>query len=132
MTQKMMMYMTVFMGVLFFKVPAGLCLYFITSSIWSLIERRLVKRLAPPLKKDVVVGEVVKSSATSTKGNTTSSKPKTGWFEKIRQIADMANQENTSTHRNKESKEKGSDSSTGKDSTGKGPPRLPNKPKKKK
>ncbi len=47
MTQTMMMYMTVFMGVLFFKVPAGLCIYFITSSTWSLVERQLVKRMLP-------------------------------------------------------------------------------------
>ena len=46
-TQSMMKYMTVFMGVIFFKVPAGLCIYFITSSIWSLIERKLVKRSLP-------------------------------------------------------------------------------------
>jgi YidC/Oxa1 family membrane protein insertase len=50
MTQTMMKYMTVFMGVIFFKVPAGLCIYFITSSIWSLIERQLVKRTIPPPK----------------------------------------------------------------------------------
>ncbi len=48
-TQQMMMFMTVFMGVLFFKVPAGLCIYFITSSIWSLVERRLIKRFVPAL-----------------------------------------------------------------------------------
>ncbi len=47
MTQQMMMFMTIFMGVLFFKVPAGLCLYFITSSIWSLVERRLIKKFVP-------------------------------------------------------------------------------------
>ncbi len=48
MTQNMMLIMTVFMGVLFFRVPAGLCIYFITSSLWSLAERKLVKRLLPP------------------------------------------------------------------------------------
>ena len=48
MTQNMMQIMTVVMGVLFFKVPSGLCIYFITSSIWSLAERQLVKRLLPP------------------------------------------------------------------------------------
>lgn len=47
MTQNMMQVMTIFMGVLFFKVPSGLCIYFITSSFWSLIERKLVKRLSP-------------------------------------------------------------------------------------
>ncbi len=47
MTQNMMQVMTVFMGVLFFKVPSGLCIYFITSSMWSLVERQLVKRMMP-------------------------------------------------------------------------------------
>jgi YidC/Oxa1 family membrane protein insertase len=50
MQQTMMMYMTLFMGVLFFKVPAGLCIYFITSSLWSLVERQLVKRTIPPIQ----------------------------------------------------------------------------------
>jgi YidC/Oxa1 family membrane protein insertase len=49
-TQKMMMYMTLFMAVLFFKVPAGLCIYFISSSLWSIFERTLVKRMTPPLE----------------------------------------------------------------------------------
>ena len=48
MTQNMMQIMTLFMGILFFKVPSGLCIYFITSSIWSLVERKLVKRFTPP------------------------------------------------------------------------------------
>lgn len=47
MTQNMMQVMTVFMGVLFFKVPSGLCIYFITSSLWSLLERKLVKTTLP-------------------------------------------------------------------------------------
>ena len=37
------MFMTAFMGIMFFKVPAGLCLYFITSSIWGIAERKLLK-----------------------------------------------------------------------------------------
>lgn len=48
MTQNMMKWMTAVMAVLFFKVPAGLCIYFITSSIWSLVERQLVKKTIPP------------------------------------------------------------------------------------
>ncbi len=47
MAQQIMMVMTVTMGVLFFKVPAGLCIYFITSSTWSLVERFLIKRYTP-------------------------------------------------------------------------------------
>ena len=41
---KVMRFMTLFMGVLFFKVPAGLCLYFITSSLWGLAERKLLPK----------------------------------------------------------------------------------------
>lgn len=43
-TQKMMTFMMVFMGFLFFKVPAGLCIYFITSSIWGIVERKLLPK----------------------------------------------------------------------------------------
>ena len=42
MQQKMMKYMMVFMGVLFYRVPAGLCVYFISSSLWGLAERKLL------------------------------------------------------------------------------------------
>lgn len=47
MQQNMMTYMTVFMGIMFYKVPAGLCLYFITSSLWSVIERKLITKPKP-------------------------------------------------------------------------------------
>ena len=62
MQQKMMSYMTIFMGVMFFKVPAGLCLYFITSSLWSIAERKLIikqKPVVPPLgdEKSSVAGK---------------------------------------------------------------------------
>jgi YidC/Oxa1 family membrane protein insertase len=50
MQQQMMTYMTVFMGVMFYKVPAGLCIYFITSSLWGICERKLLPKSAP--KKD--------------------------------------------------------------------------------
>ncbi|MCA9268640.1 MAG: YidC/Oxa1 family insertase periplasmic-domain containing protein, partial [Planctomycetales bacterium] len=47
MTQKMMSYMMIFMGFLFFKVPSGLCLYFITSSLWGIGERTLLPKPKP-------------------------------------------------------------------------------------
>lgn len=47
MTQKMMSYMTLIMGLFFFRVPAGLCIYFITSSLWGIGERIYVKRTLP-------------------------------------------------------------------------------------
>ena len=48
MTQKMMNIMTLMMGLFFFRVPAGLCIYFITSSLWGICERILVKKTLPP------------------------------------------------------------------------------------
>ncbi len=69
MTQNMMQIMTVFMGVLFFKVPAGLCIYFITSSIWSLVERNLVKRLTPA--KPAVENAISTTSKTASIKNET-------------------------------------------------------------
>jgi YidC/Oxa1 family membrane protein insertase len=48
MQQQMMKYMMVFIGVLFFKVPAGLCIYFISSSLWGIAERLMLPKVAPP------------------------------------------------------------------------------------
>ncbi len=44
MQARMMQYMMVFMGVLFFKVASGLCIYFIASSLWGIAERKLLPR----------------------------------------------------------------------------------------
>lgn len=44
MQQNMMKYMMIFMGFLFFKVPSGLCIYFIASTLWGLAERKLVPK----------------------------------------------------------------------------------------
>ena len=40
--------MMVFMGFMFYKVPAGLCIYFIASSLWGIIERKVVPPVAKP------------------------------------------------------------------------------------
>ena len=44
MQQRIMKFMMLFMLVIFFKVPAGLCLYFITSSLWALGERLMLPK----------------------------------------------------------------------------------------
>lgn len=59
MQQKMMTYMTVFMGVMFYKVPAGLCVYFITSSLWGIAERKLLPK---PKPVDASAAAVISSS----------------------------------------------------------------------
>ncbi|MDY0165455.1 MAG: YidC/Oxa1 family insertase periplasmic-domain containing protein [Thermoguttaceae bacterium] len=42
MQQNMMKYMMLFIGILFFKVASGLCVYFIASSLWGVAERKLL------------------------------------------------------------------------------------------
>ena len=42
---KVMNFMMIFMGVMFYKVPAGLCVYFIASSLWGMAERKLLPKM---------------------------------------------------------------------------------------
>jgi YidC/Oxa1 family membrane protein insertase len=44
MQQKMMKYMMIFFGLMFYKVAAGLCLYLIVSSLWGIAERKLLPK----------------------------------------------------------------------------------------
>ncbi len=45
MQQKTMKFMMIFMGFMFYKVPSGLGLYFITSSLWAIGERLLLPKI---------------------------------------------------------------------------------------
>lgn len=49
MQMKMMKWMMILFGIMFYKVAAGLCVYFIASSLWGLAERKLLgkKPLTP-------------------------------------------------------------------------------------
>ncbi|MCZ2344316.1 MAG: membrane protein insertase YidC [Bacteroidales bacterium] len=46
--QKMMKIMIIFMALFFYKVAAGLCLYFICSTGWALMERKFIPKPKPP------------------------------------------------------------------------------------
>lgn len=48
MQQKIMKFMTLAMGFLYFKVASGLCLYFIASSAWGIAERKLLPKTLGP------------------------------------------------------------------------------------
>src|SRR5262245_56253003 len=65
--QKVMKYMMIFMGLVFYKVASGLCIYFIASSLWGLAERKLL-----PKKKN---GEAVVATP-SPNGKAPPSKPR--------------------------------------------------------
>ena len=43
-----MKYMMIFMAFIFYKVPAGVCLYYIATNAWGLLERKLIPK--PTLK----------------------------------------------------------------------------------
>ena len=47
MQQKIMKYMMLVIGLMFYKVASGLCLYFIVSSLWGLGERKLLPKPKP-------------------------------------------------------------------------------------
>jgi YidC/Oxa1 family membrane protein insertase len=67
MQQKMMKYMMVFMGFMFYKMAAGMCVYFIVSTTWGLIERYLLKKKQKRLaeeKANQPPGMAVQQSAT--------------------------------------------------------------------
>lgn len=95
MTQKMMSYMTLIMGLFFFRVPAGLCIYFITSSIWGIGERILVKKTLPKtphFDKTVLEGKVNRRGGNDSGGDlVTPSKPTDSpngggsWADRLRQ-----------------------------------------------
>jgi YidC/Oxa1 family membrane protein insertase len=55
--QKMMRFMPIVFAVIFYRMPAGLCIYFIASSLWGLAERKML-----PRKKVSPVAEVQVSS----------------------------------------------------------------------
>jgi YidC/Oxa1 family membrane protein insertase len=67
MTQRVMTIMTLMMAIFFFRVPAGLCIYFITSSLWGIAERIVVKRTLPAAAPIPAVadGDVVDGKVTS-------------------------------------------------------------------
>ncbi len=52
MQQSMMKYMMLFMGLLFFKVPSGLCVYLITTTVWGLLERRFIPKPVPKAENE--------------------------------------------------------------------------------
>ena len=58
MQRNVMYVMMPMMGLLFFKFPSGLCLYFLVSTIWGLLERRFIPQPKPkPVGTTVEVEE---------------------------------------------------------------------------
>ena len=89
MMQKMMTFMMFFMGILFFKVPAGLCIYFITSSLWGIIERKMLPK--PKLSDAKLAelgagaGDVVEGSVAGSGGSEKPKKEGGSWLDRMKE-----------------------------------------------
>lgn len=94
---KMMNYMMIFIGFAFYRVPAGLCLYFIASSLWGICERMLLKKsitthrlaLAEAQAEDGSGGKPATASRSAEPTPPKKLKAPT-WWDKIREAADQA------------------------------------------
>lgn len=73
MQQKMMKYMVVFFGLIFYKIAAGLVIYFIASALWGVAERKLLPKKKAD-QKVTVPGKTENSAASAS--TTTAGKPK--------------------------------------------------------
>lgn len=80
MQYKVMNFMMIFMGAMFYRVPAGLCLYFIASSLWGIIERWLLSRHKETLAATADGAELIipASDSNRTTKNDDKPKPKSG------------------------------------------------------
>lgn len=92
MQHKVMNFMMIFMGFLFYHVPAGLCVYFIASSLWSVGERKLLD-YGKSEKSDAADGD--KAESTKATG---------GWLKSIDQNGQKKRGNTASKKRGKKSK----------------------------
>jgi YidC/Oxa1 family membrane protein insertase len=98
--QKMFSVMMVFMSFMFYKVPSGLGLYFITSSLWAVCERLLLPKLVHDLPAPEMALEAPESTPGSAKSNArkpqeSEEKPVTGWRAKWQQLLNEAEKQRT-------------------------------------
>ena len=115
--QKMMNFMTLFFGFMFWHMPAGLCLYFIASSMWGIAERMLLGKTktstATATEPSVTVKDVETTDAGPKKndanGKTPVTEKKPGFFQKLMQAAEQAQKqaEKTKEKQSKGKKKKG-------------------------
>jgi YidC/Oxa1 family membrane protein insertase len=98
-SQKIMKFMLIVMAVMFYRVPSGLGLYFITSSLWSIAERLLLPstRLAPlppPSAEPPPASPGPKSPAPRSPAPPSDSNGKPGgWRDRLRERLDQVIQE---------------------------------------
>ena len=85
MQQKMMKFMVVMMAIFFYKSPSGLCLYFICSSAWGLLERKLIKK---PVIKPINVATAAAPGAMKSVNVNKAAAPRSGFMGRLRDKAE--------------------------------------------
>ena len=103
MMQKMMSFMMLFMAIMFFKVPAGLCVYFVTSSIWAVIEKKLLPKPELDTSK---FDDAPKTPSLAGKGMAMLGRNKLSKEEQARQQAEERKQRNRDRNRKLNKKKK--------------------------
>ncbi len=90
--QSMMKYMMIFMAFMFYRVPSGLGIYFITSSLWQVSERLLLPKITKAAPAPAVEVFNEQGKPVSTPDN-----PRPGgWFaRKLEELMEQANNERT-------------------------------------
>lgn len=94
---KMMNIFTLVLGFMFYRFPAGLCVYFITSSLWGICERKLLEKLGltstPPVTP--ATGDEGGSGGSGTRPTGEPPKPRPpGFLQRLMEAADEAQRQN--------------------------------------
>jgi len=90
MQQNMMKFMMIFMGFLFFKVPCGLCIYFIISSLWGLLERQFMPSAENfQLSADGVIDMRVQNGTASSASKPTEPKKEGFWSRLMKKVEEI-------------------------------------------
>jgi YidC/Oxa1 family membrane protein insertase len=87
--QKVMKFMMVVMGFMFYKMPAGLCVYFIVSTLWGLTERKLLPKAKPAASPAVTAATAPaqnRNGAPRSKSRAKKEMPANGTFQKISEM----------------------------------------------
>lgn len=90
---KVMNYMMIFIGYMIYPVPAGLCVYFITSTLWGISERKLIDYLKIDEKKTEPAAPIETPATPVPSPPEASRKP--GWLERLVAAADEAKRQGT-------------------------------------
>ncbi|NBV45427.1 MAG: membrane protein insertase YidC [Planctomycetia bacterium] len=91
MQQQVMKYMTFFMALMFFKVPCGLCLYFIASTLWGIGERLLLPTTLPAgAAASPATPSPARTPAAAAERVPATRAEQPGWFAALRRAFDSA------------------------------------------